>query len=360
MRLPWAFLLVATWALGQSRYTVADELASGPGSPRVVVLRDSVAEVEAAIAPSEGGELASYRVKFRGEWVELLYRARDYPNGTAFAGKAPLLWPAVGGQFPLGTIPAAACTDGTYPLGGKTYPMPCHGFARHLPWTEVKRAAEPGSARVTVRLRDSERTRTMYPFAFELDATYTLSAGQLSIEYTVSSGRDNAEPMIFSIGNHIAFRVPFLSGTNPAEMTFETPSMAQLLRDSHGLVSGKQRPRSFGEPTKLGDFDSLVALPLAGYRGTPYMRLVDPQGISLRMTQTASSTAAEPLVRFNVYGGPKVGYFSPEPWFGIQNGMNLGQGLVKLSAGAVWKWRIDLQTGLTKPVSPERRAPPRP
>ncbi len=344
----WVLVLAATSVLAQSRYSVTDEPAAGPGSPRVVVLRDGVAGVEAAIAPSEGGELSSYRVKFRGEWVELLYRARDYPNGTGFAGKAPLLWPAVGGQFPLGTIPAAACVEGTYPLGGKTYPMPCHGFARHLPWAEVKRAADRDSARVTVRLRDSARARTMYPFAFELDATYTLAAGRISIEYQVSSGRANAEPMIFSIGNHIAFRVPFLTGTNPAEMSFETPSTMQLLRDAHGLVSGEQRPRSFREPTKLGDFDALVAMPLAGYRETPYMRLVDPQGISLRMTQTASSTVAEPLVRFNVYGGPKVGYLSPEPWFGIQNGMNLGQGLVKLAAGRVWKWRIDLRTDLAK------------
>ncbi|MEJ7606245.1 MAG: SMP-30/gluconolactonase/LRE family protein [Bryobacteraceae bacterium] len=84
-------------------------------------------------------------------------------------------------------------------------------------------------------------------------------------------------------------------------------------------------------------------MPLAGYRSQPYVRLVDPQGVSLRITQQASSNTAEPLVRFNIFGGPKVGYFSPEPWFGIQNSLNLGKAWVTLAAGEAWKWRIELQ-----------------
>ena len=64
-------LLCCTAAFGQERYSISDE-------PMLVVLRDNVAGVEAAVAPSEGGELSSYRVKFKGQWVELLYHARDY------------------------------------------------------------------------------------------------------------------------------------------------------------------------------------------------------------------------------------------------------------------------------------------
>ncbi len=327
----------------QNRYSISDENAAGPGSPLVVVLRDNVAGVEAAVAPSEGGELSSYRVHLKGRWIELLYHARDYSPGPGFKGKAPLLWPAVGGQYPLGTVPASTCGDGSYRLAGKIYPMPCHGFARSLPWKEVSRSASATGAQVTLELRDSDRTRAMYPFAFQLDATYELAGGRLTINYTVASDRSNTEPMIFSIGNHIAFQLPFVKGTDPAAMTFETPSTVQLLRDSHGLVSGETKPRSFDTPVRLGDFDAQVALPLAGYRSQPYVRLTDPQGVSLRISQQASSTATEPLVRFNIYGGPKSGYLSPEPWLGIQNSLNLGQGLIQLAAGNIWKWRIDLQ-----------------
>ena len=327
----------------QNRYSVSDEPAAGLDSPPVVVLRDNVAGVEAAVAPSEGGELSSYRIQFKGQWIELLYHARDYSPGPGFKGKAPLLWPAVGGQYPLGTVPASSCWDGSYQLAGKTYPMPCHGFARSLPWKEVSRSATANGAQVTLELRDSDRTRPMYPFAFQLDAIYELAGGHLTINYMVAADQSNAEPMIFSIGNHIAFQLPFVKGTDPAAMTFETPSTVQLLRDSHGLVNGEQKPRSFDTPTRLGDFDARVAIPLAGYRSQPYVRLVDPQGISLRISQQASFIPGEPLVRFNIYGGPKSGYLSPEPWLGIQNSLNSGQGLIRLAAGKVWKWRIDLQ-----------------
>src|SRR5437763_1589908 len=115
------FLCLATpFGFGQNRYTIADEDAAGPGSPRVVVLRDDVAHVEAAVAPSRGGELSSYRVQFKDQWIELLYRARDYSPGPAFQGKGPLLWPAVGAQYPVDTVPKTSCGEGTYMVEGKT------------------------------------------------------------------------------------------------------------------------------------------------------------------------------------------------------------------------------------------------
>ena len=53
-----AICLATPSGFSQNRYTIADEDAGGPGSPRVVVLRDSVAHVEAAVAPSRGGNSA--------------------------------------------------------------------------------------------------------------------------------------------------------------------------------------------------------------------------------------------------------------------------------------------------------------
>jgi gluconolactonase len=327
----------------QSRYAITDEPAAGSGTPQVIVLHDSAAGVEAAVAPSEGGELSSYRVKMKGEWTEFLYHARDYSPGPGFKGKGPLLWPAVGAQYPVGTVPETSCGPGPYQVAGKSYTMPCHGFARNFPWSEVSRSADKNGARVTLELKDSDATRAAYPFAFQLLATYEVSGGHLTVDYTVKAGATNTAEMIFSIGNHIAFNLPFVKGTDPAKMTFETASTVQLLRNSKGVLSGETKPRSFQTPEALGAFDARVAIPLAGYRSQPYARLVDPQGVSLRLTQQASSAAAEPLVRFNVFGGPQTGYFCPEPFFGIQNSLNLRQGLVKLPAGTEWKWRLELQ-----------------
>jgi len=99
-------VLIATQAGHcQGRYTISDETAAEPGSPDVVVLHDNIAGAEAAIAPSQGGELSSYRVKVLGQSIELIYRARDYRPQPGFRGKASNLWPAVGAQYPVGTIP---------------------------------------------------------------------------------------------------------------------------------------------------------------------------------------------------------------------------------------------------------------
>ena len=87
----------------RTRYTVSEELAGGPGSPQVILMHDYEAGMEAAVAPSKGGELTSLRVRFRHLPVELIYRARDYGSDPGFRGKAPLLWPAIGSQYLVAT-----------------------------------------------------------------------------------------------------------------------------------------------------------------------------------------------------------------------------------------------------------------
>jgi gluconolactonase len=344
--------LLAPCAFCQARYTVTDENASGPDSPKVVVLHDSVAGAEAVVAPSQGGELSSYKVTYKGQTVELLYHARDYAHPAGFQGKGPLLWPAVGAQYPTDTTPKQSCGMGTYMAMGKSYPMPCHGFARTVPSVEVKREADAHGASVTVELSDSEATRKYYPYAFHLDAKYLLVDGHLTIDYVVKSDSSNTEPMPFSIGNHIAFKLPFLPGSDPAKMLFETQNTVQLLRNAVGVLSGESKPNSFATPAALGSFDAHVALPLAGYKSQPFARLIDPQGITLRLTQTVSAGLPEPLIRTNAYGGPTQGYFCPEPWFGVQNSLNTGVGLMKLNPGASWTWRLELEIEPPPPPAP--------
>ncbi len=329
-----------TW--GQGRYQVEDEA-------QLIVLRDNAAGIEAAVAPQAGGELSSYRVRRKGEWLELLYHARDYSPNQGFAGKGPVLWPAVGAQYPVGEPPKQSCGMGSVVVAGKTYPMPCHGFARTLPWKQVSRSANNSGARVTVELSDSDRTRQFYPYTFRLDAIYELAGGHLTIDYVTTSDPVNQQPMIFAIGNHIAFKIPFIAGTNPADMTIRTPNTIQLLRGANGLPNGENKVNSFDHARRLGDFDSSVALPLAGYPSTPYALLSDPQGLGVRVGQQSSALLPEPLDRFHLYGGPKVGYFCPEPWFGLINSLNTGQGAVTLRPGDKFTWRIELSTEVPPP-----------
>ena len=336
-------LALAGTAAGQTRYTITDENATGPNSPRLAVLHDNVVGAEAAVAPTEGGELSSFKVTFKGQKVELLYHARDYESKAGFQGKGPLLWPAVGAQYPVDAPPKDSCGMGSYMAMGHSYPMMCHGFAKSVPWKEVKRSADGQGARVTLELVSSDATRKYYPYAFRLDATYELVDGQLTVDYVVAADAANPEPMPFSIGNHIAFNAPLLKGSDPSKMQFETQNTTQILRDAAGLVNGKSKERSFYEPEELGSFNAQVALPLAGYKSQPFSRMIDPQGMVVRLTQTASTSLPEPLIRVNAYGGPSVGYFCPEPWFGVQNSLNTGVGVVKLAPGQQWRWRLAIE-----------------
>ncbi len=327
---------------GQNRYEVHDEAP-------LIVLRDNVAGIEAAVAPKAGGELSSFRVRRKGEWIELLYHARDYSSNQGFAGKGPVLWPAVGAQYPVGSPPKQSCGMGSFEVGGKTYPMPCHGFARTLPWAEVARSATNSGARVTVELRDSEQTRQDYPYAFKLDAIFELAGGHLTIDYVTASDATNTQPMIFSIGNHIAFKIPFITGTNPADMTIRTPNKTQLLRGENNLPNGQSKENSFDNARRLGDFDASVALPLAGYPSTPMHCFPIRRALAVRVAQQSSALLPEPLDRFHLYGGPKVGYFCPEPWFGLINSLNTKQGAITLKPGENFKWRIELSTEVPPP-----------
>ena len=74
-----------------------------------------------------------------------------------------------------------------------------------------------------------------------------------------------------------------------------------------------------------------------------YARLRDPGGLAVRIAHRGSSRLPEPLVQFNVYGGPRQGFFCPEPWFGLQNSFNRGVGLVRLAPGASWEWKIEIE-----------------
>jgi gluconolactonase len=298
-------MLAAHVSFALERFVVSEDSSSG-----TVVLRDSVAGIEATVGLARGGTLTSFRVMLKGQWIELL----QVPQGEA--GGASLQWPA-----------GDACGSSIKQFG----------LAHDIRWTEVGRSADNQGARVTIELRDSGQTRKCYPFGFQLDARFELGGGQLTVDYTVKADPSNIGPMRFSIGDQIFFNVPFVPGSSADAMTFETPSTTQLLRNS------KVERRSFASAEQLGSFDARVATSLAGYQiAQPYALLRDPQGLSLRVTQQTLWSLPEPLERFRISGGPHVGYLSVAPWFGT----------VTLPPLSTWGWRVQLKPAVPPPNTP--------
>jgi len=112
-----------------------------------------------------------------------------------WTGRAPLLFPIVGRLH-----------GDRYRLGDTFYPLPQHGFARKQRFDVVERAAD----RAVFRLSDNEETREVYPFAFALDAAFTLAGTTLAMDMTVTNTGDAAMPASF--GFHPAFAWPLPYG----------------------------------------------------------------------------------------------------------------------------------------------------
>ncbi len=309
---------------------------------RLLTIRDEAGLMEAAIAPERGAELTSLKVRFGGEWIELLWRANDFSEVKGWTGRAPLLWPAVGRNFAPGVKANEEAIGTSWKLAEKLLPMPIHGFARDHVWEVVSQSAD----RVLLRWKDSERTREFYPFGFTFDIEYRATAGGLAMTHTITAAADNARPMPFSIGNHITFRVPFVAG-DPLAMTFETPSTREYLKREGSVPSGETRARSLAKPVTLGALDAFPsAISLGGYEGEPWARLTDPAGLAVTLRHKATSLPDEPFLLFNVWGDAKNSYFSPEPWVGIQNSLNLEGGAIRLVPGARWVWELWVEISL--------------
>lgn len=322
----------------------------GGANVELVVLRNDRDGVEASIAPSKGGELSGLRVRFRDQWIETLYLGRDYSPREGWTGKAPLLWPATGRNFPPDLVERRQAGEvfhnGAYEWNGQRYPMAIHGFARDLSWTLEESGADADNAQARVSLSDNAETREQYPFGFRITVDYVLSGRELELRYTVAADQANTAPMPFSIGNHITFNTPLVEGSDPAKMVLITPSTQELLKTSYNTPSGETRPRSHADGIELGDFERRTAVSLTGYEDDPYVVLRDPQGLAIRMTHRASTIPEQPVVLYNLWGDAPDGFFSPEPWVGLQNSLVMKKGLVHLSPGEPFDWsiRIEIET----------------
>jgi galactose mutarotase-like enzyme len=291
--------------------------------------------MEAAVCPSQGGELSGLRLLHRGKWVEMLYRARDYRPVPGFRGKAPFLWPATGRSV------AAGRQEAGYVLDGKFYPLADHGFAKELPWRIENRSCDETGAFVTLSLSDSDHTRRHYPFGFRLGVEYRVSRGALEIGYSVRSAEDE---LFFSIGNHITFRLPFLEGTSPAGVRFFTPATVEIEKTPERVPNGKTRAWTLPGPVALGEIKATQAVSLTGYgEAEPFATLEDPGGLGVRISHRASTVPSQPVILFNLWGNAADGYFSPEPWVGLQNSLNLRQGLIRTRPGEEFRWRIRIE-----------------
>ncbi|MFN7958594.1 MAG: aldose 1-epimerase family protein [Holophagaceae bacterium] len=162
------------------------------------------------------------------EWQALRLGGRDllWGGGPLWPRHAPLLFPVVG-----------ALKHDLLRHGGRTYPMPKHGFARDRDFTWLERTA----THCALELRDDEDTRKAYPFAFRLVVRHALEATGLRM--TLELHNPGPAPLPASLGLHPAFRWPLAPGQPKAahRLRFEEEEPGPLRRlDGRGLLLARQ------------------------------------------------------------------------------------------------------------------------
>lgn len=301
-----------------------------------ISLVDSEA-IRVMIRPTQGAEVSSVEVRFGGQWREILWSGSKTETWT---GRAPWLWPATGRNFPANVAPNEDAVGSAYDYKGKRYPMPSHGFARHMPWKVESFDSDASGARAILSLVDTPKTREMYPFGWKVELEYKLWGGELAMEMRVRASEQNGDEMFFSAGNHITFRVPLVEGSDGMRTTLQSPSGVEYVKKGF-MPTGEKVKRSMGEPVALRELPVKQAVTLGGYERGTWMALADPSGLTVLLEHSASAIPTE-VCLFNMWGDAGVGFFSPEPWVGLQNSFVSGNGLVKLRPGEEWRWRLKL------------------
>lgn len=189
----------------------------------------------------------------------------------------PAIWPEIS---PI-LYPVVGWTrNGQERVGGKTYDLALHGFARF----ETFGVEAQGADFVRFALADSDRTRALYPFAFRFTVEYRLTAEALGVILEVGNPGDAPTP--YACGLHPGFRWPMGDqGKGGAFIRFEKAEQPDVpVLAPGGLIgAGRKRVPLDGRDLPLSDAlfagDALCFLECASRE----LAFVDASGASITM-----------------------------------------------------------------------------
>jgi galactose mutarotase-like enzyme len=211
---------------------------------------------------------------------------------------SPILYPVVGWTL-----------NGEERVDGRSYPLGLHGFARFETFAVETSAAD--FARLT--LRDSARTRAVYPFAFALAIEYWLSSDALAIAIEVGNPGTKRAP--YACGLHPGFRWPLGGAERDGALVqferAERPEVPQL--EPGGLIGGIMRPIPLcGRNLPLSDalfaHDALCFLDCSSRS----LAFIDASGASITMEYESFPHAA-------LWTRPGAPFLCLEAWTGYSD-----------------------------------------
>jgi galactose mutarotase-like enzyme len=219
---------------------------------------------------------------------------------------SPVLFPTVG---PI--------KDETYYYQGKTYHLPRHGFARE----KIFASQQISQTEALFTLTQDEETLAAYPFKFLLSLRYKLHEHSLSCTYEVSNpGSGN---LVFSVGAHPAFAIPFVKDSSYTDYYLEFNKAEPLERwklQDGGLIGNHTQPLAINN-NRLALSASLF------YEDALVLKNMQSNMITLACNKHPHG------IRFSFDGFPYFGIWAAkdasfvclEPWCGIADSFNHNQ-----------------------------------
>lgn len=263
------------------------------------IISDPKSHSRLEVVPERGGIITNWRIQ--GQDILYLDESRFANPDLSVRGGIPILFPI------CGNLP-----DNLYTYNGKKYTLKQHGFARDLPWEVTQQDTQEDSASITLTLTSNKKTRTVYPFDFQLIFKYILAGKKLTIHQTYTN--NSQQPMPFSTGLHPYFWVR--EKTNLAFAIPATQYQDQNTKEIH---------------TFTGDFFDLnaeeidVAFSPLSSNWTSFTDHQRRLQVKINYSEIYST-----VVFWTVQGKE---YVCLEPWSAPRNAMNTGENLTTLEPG---------------------------
>lgn len=264
-----------------------------------------------------GAELTSLKSKKTG--IEYIWNG----NTDIWYGQSPILFPVIGRML-----------DDKYRLDGKEYTMPKHGLVRKKPFKLIDKADDS----LTFSQCSDEESFASYPYAFELQVKFQLTADGLSVTHTVFN--KNSKLMYYSFGAHPAFNCKigdYLEFENDEKLLTERIDHDSILIEEKFPVDIKDKKLYLTETLFCDD-----ALILSGYTS---------KHISLKSKDHGR------VIKFNfdspllgIWAKPNAPYVCIEPWWGVNDNydkkadLSQKRAIMSLEAdeNASFNWNIEI------------------
>ena len=217
-----------------------------------------------------------------------------------WSGRNPLLFPVVG-----------SLREGKVMIGGRSYEMARHGFARRREFALEAR----GEDWARLALTESPDTLAAYPFPFRLTVEQRLEADGFSTAVTVENTGEG--PMPFCLGAHTGFRCPLEAGERFEDYELVFPERETcptlLLRD--GLLDRPAAAPCLEDtdvfPLDYRWFDRLDTVILEGLKS---------RSVTLRSRRSGRGVRVSfdgfPMLALWTMPGKRAPYLCIEPWHG--------------------------------------------